>query len=108
MAHRADGTVSQPVPVAATKLSLAICVVGFAGVFASFSYVTPMMVRLAGYTPAAVTFLLALFGVGMTVGNLLGARFADRGRESVGPAVASKWGEVAYPGLRQTPGNPCA
>lgn len=59
-------------------LSLGICVVGFAGVFASFSYVTPMMVNLAGYTPSMVTFLLALFGVGMTVGNALGARFTDR------------------------------
>lgn len=59
-------------------LSLAICVFGFAGVFASFSYVTPMMVGLAHFPPAAVTFLLALFGLGMTVGNLIGAKFTDR------------------------------
>jgi DHA1 family inner membrane transport protein len=59
-------------------LSLAICVFGFAGVFASVSYITPMMINLAGYRPAAVTFLLALFGVGMTVGNVLGGRFTDR------------------------------
>jgi DHA1 family inner membrane transport protein len=59
-------------------LSLAICVFGFAGVFASFSYVTPMMVGLAGYPPASVTFLLALFGLGMTIGNLVGARYTDR------------------------------
>lgn len=58
-------------------LSLAICVFGFAGVFASFTYVTPMMVDLAGFRPAAVTFLLALFGLGMTVGNLIGARLTD-------------------------------
>jgi DHA1 family inner membrane transport protein len=59
-------------------LSLAICVFGFAGVFASFSYVTPMMIDLAGFQPAAVTFLLALFGLGMTVGTVVGARFTDR------------------------------
>lgn len=59
-------------------LSLAICVFGFAGVFASFSYITPMMIDLAGFSPAAVTFLLALFGLGMTVGTVLGARFTDR------------------------------
>jgi DHA1 family inner membrane transport protein len=58
-------------------LSLAICVFGFAGVFTSFTYVTPMMVDLAGFRPAAVTFLLALFGLGMTVGNVLGARLTD-------------------------------
>ncbi|HEY3748100.1 MAG TPA: MFS transporter [Pseudonocardiaceae bacterium] len=59
-------------------LSLAICVFGFAGVFASFSYITPMMTDLAGFRPAAVTFLLALFGLGMTVGNMIGGRYSDR------------------------------
>ncbi|HEX5401726.1 MAG TPA: MFS transporter [Pseudonocardiaceae bacterium] len=59
-------------------LSLAMCVFGFGGVFASFSYVTPMMTDLAGYRPADVTLLLALFGLGMTVGNVLGGRFSDR------------------------------
>jgi DHA1 family inner membrane transport protein len=58
-------------------LSLAICVFGFAGVFASFSYITPMMINLAGFSPAAVTFLLALFGLGMTVGTIVGARCTD-------------------------------
>jgi DHA1 family inner membrane transport protein len=65
-----------------TWLSLAICVFGFAGVFASVSYVTPMMVHLAGYTPAEVTFLLALFGLGMTTGNMLGAKFTDRNHDA--------------------------
>jgi MFS transporter, DHA1 family, inner membrane transport protein len=59
-------------------LTVAISVFGFAGMFASFSYVTPMMTDLAGYSPGAVTFLLALFGLGLTVGNAVGARFADR------------------------------
>ena len=65
-----------------TWLSLGICVFGFAGVFASVSYVTPMMVHLAGYTPAEVTFLLALFGLGMTTGNMIGARFTDRNHDA--------------------------
>ena len=65
-----------------TWLSLAICVFGFAGVFASVSYITPMVVHLAGYTPAEVTFLLALFGLGMTTGNMLGARFTDHNHDA--------------------------
>jgi DHA1 family inner membrane transport protein len=71
-------------------LSLAICVFGFAGVFASFSYITPMMTDLAGFRPGAVTYLLALFGLGMTVGNLIGARFTDRdhGRTLIGGLIA--------------------
>jgi DHA1 family inner membrane transport protein len=59
-------------------LTLLMSIFGFAGMFASFSYVTPMMTDLAGYSPGAVTLLLALFGLGLTVGNALGAKFADR------------------------------
>jgi DHA1 family inner membrane transport protein len=71
-------------------LSLAICVFGFAGVFASFSYITPMMTGLAGFRPGPVTFLLALFGLGMTVGNVIGARLTDHdhGKTLVGGLVA--------------------
>jgi DHA1 family inner membrane transport protein len=37
-----------------------------------------MMTHLAGYSPADITPLLVLFGIGMTGGNLAGARLADR------------------------------
>lgn len=59
-------------------LALAIVTVGLGGVFASLSYVTPMLTDVAGYAPHNVTVLLALAGVGMTIGNLLGGRLADR------------------------------
>ncbi|WP_236796770.1 MFS transporter [Amycolatopsis sp. GM8] len=58
--------------------ALAIVTVGMGGVFASLSYVTPMLTDVAGYAPRNVTLLLALAGVGMTIGNLLGGRLADR------------------------------
>jgi DHA1 family inner membrane transport protein len=59
-------------------LSLGIATVGGAGLFASFSYIAPMMTHQAGFSPGAITPLLVLFGLGMTGGNFLGARFADR------------------------------
>jgi DHA1 family inner membrane transport protein len=59
-------------------LSLGIAVIGGGAMFASFSYITPMMTHLAGYADSSITGLLVLFGVGMTLGNLLGARLADR------------------------------
>jgi DHA1 family inner membrane transport protein len=59
-------------------LSLAIATLGGGGLFASFSYITPMMTHLAGFAQSSITPLLVLFGVGMTAGNLLGARLADR------------------------------
>jgi len=51
--------------------------VGFGGMFAVYSYVAPLLTETAGLAPAMVPFVLALFGVGMTVGNLVGGRLAD-------------------------------
>jgi DHA1 family inner membrane transport protein len=59
--------------------TLAVVMVGGGGLFATFSYINPMLTHLAGYAQSSVTWLLVLFGLGMTVGNLLGARLADRG-----------------------------
>jgi MFS transporter, DHA1 family, inner membrane transport protein len=59
-------------------LSLGIAMIGGAALFASFSYIAPMMTNLAGYPSEAITPLLVIFGLGMTAGNLVGARLADR------------------------------
>jgi DHA1 family inner membrane transport protein len=59
-------------------LALVMTALGFAGVFASFTYIAPMMMEVAGFSPGMVTWLLVLFGVGLVVGNLLGGRAADR------------------------------
>jgi MFS transporter, DHA1 family, inner membrane transport protein len=58
-------------------MALLVATVGGAGLFATYSYITPMLTDVAGFSPTEVTGLLALFGIGMTVGNLLGARLAD-------------------------------
>ncbi|MFE0712168.1 MFS transporter, partial [Streptomyces sp. NPDC058865] len=59
-------------------LAMAMTVLGYGGVFAAITYITPMMTEVTGYTEAAVTWLLVLFGIGMFLGNLLGGRLADR------------------------------
>ncbi|MFI7609872.1 MFS transporter [Nonomuraea terrae] len=59
-------------------LAMAMTVLGYGGVFAAITYITPMMTEVTGYAEAAVTWLLVLFGIGMFLGNLLGGRFADR------------------------------
>ncbi|MEW2132561.1 MFS transporter [Streptomyces sp. NPDC005435] len=59
-------------------LALGTTVAGFGALFAAYSYVTPMLTDAAGFAPASVTLLLALFGVGATAGNLLGGRLADQ------------------------------
>ncbi|CAM5480014.1 MFS transporter [Streptomyces xanthochromogenes] len=59
-------------------LAMAMTVLGFGGVFAAITYITPMMTNVAGYADTSVTWLLVLFGLGMVTGNLIGGRFADR------------------------------
>jgi DHA1 family inner membrane transport protein len=59
-------------------LALAMTALGFAGVFASFTYIAPMMTEVAGFSSGAVTWLLVLFGAGLFAGNLLGGKAADR------------------------------
>lgn len=59
-------------------LALTMTVFGWGGIFAMFTYITPMMTELAGFSDGSVTWLLFLFGVGLFVGNLFGGWFADR------------------------------
>ncbi|MDX2969803.1 MFS transporter [Kribbella solani] len=59
-------------------MALLVGMVGFGGMFATYSYITPTMTELAGFSESAVTIVLAVYGIGMTVGTVLGGRLADR------------------------------
>ncbi len=59
-------------------LGLLTTVLGFAGVFAVYSYLASMLTRVTGVTDTAVTAVLALFGVGMTLGALIAGPLTDR------------------------------
>jgi DHA1 family inner membrane transport protein len=58
-------------------LTLGVGAVGFGGLFAVYSYITPTLTEVAGFPEAGVAVAIALFGVGMTLGNLVGGRLAD-------------------------------
>jgi len=62
----------------ATWLALMMTVVGFGGVFVVFTYIAPILEQVTGFSPRAVTLVLVLFGVGLTVGNTIGGKLADR------------------------------
>ncbi|MFC4946434.1 MFS transporter [Pseudonocardia sp. GCM10023141] len=62
----------------AVLLVLGVVAVGTGGLFAFYSYIAPMMIELTGYGAGAIPALLAVFGLGMTVGTVLGGRLADR------------------------------
>ncbi|MET4576491.1 MFS transporter [Ottowia thiooxydans] len=59
-------------------LTLGIAAIGFGGMFSVFSYIKPTLMELAGLPVQGVPFVLALFGVGMVIGNLVGSRLADK------------------------------
>ena len=59
-------------------LVLGLTMIGFAALFSVYSYVSPILTDLGGLTEGWVTPVLALFGVGTTVGTLAGGRFGDR------------------------------
>lgn len=59
-------------------LTLGIAGIGFGGMFAVFSYIKPTLIEVAGLPLSGVPFVLALFGLGMVAGNLVGSRMADK------------------------------
>lgn len=59
-------------------LALGMTVLGFGGVFVVFTYIAPILEQVSGFSPRGVTLMLVLFGVGLTLGNMLGGKLADR------------------------------
>ncbi len=59
-------------------LALLIGVVGFGGMFAMYSFITPTMTELAGLDEGYIPWVLAVYGVGMVVGMVLSGRVANR------------------------------
>ncbi|CCV10835.1 MFS transporter [Mesorhizobium sp. STM 4661] len=72
---RADLAVLGRTPV---LLGFATTVLGYAGVFAVFTYIAPLLTEISGFPEAAVSPILLVFGGGLIAGNLLGGKFADR------------------------------
>ena len=60
-------------------LTLGIAAIGFGGVFAVYSYITPLLTNVTGTSEAAVPVLLAIIGAGMIAGSLFGGWLADQG-----------------------------
>jgi MFS transporter, DHA1 family, inner membrane transport protein len=59
-------------------LALAMVVFGCGGLFTFATYIAPMTTEVTGWPAAAVPVQLALLGLGMTVGTVVGGHLADR------------------------------
>jgi DHA1 family inner membrane transport protein len=59
-------------------LGLLTTIIGYAGVFAVFTYIAPMLTEITGFSQAIVSPAMLVFGLGLLIGNLAGGKFADR------------------------------
>jgi DHA1 family inner membrane transport protein len=60
-------------------LTLGIGAIGFGGLFSVYTYLTATLTEVTGISAVLVPVVLAAFGIGMTIGNLVIPRFADKG-----------------------------
>jgi DHA1 family inner membrane transport protein len=59
-------------------LSLSMTALFSASMFALFTYVAPLLGDVTGVSPRGITWTLLLIGLGLTMGNIIGGKLADR------------------------------
>lgn len=58
--------------------ALLTTVLGAGAMFTLYTYISPVLHTITNATPAFITLMLVLIGVGFSIGNYLGGKFADR------------------------------
>ncbi|WP_330229061.1 MFS transporter [Nocardia sp. NBC_00508] len=58
--------------------AIALTAVGNVGVVMVFTYITPLLTEVGGFTAGAVPILLLVYGLGAVLGNQVGGKLADR------------------------------
>jgi DHA1 family inner membrane transport protein len=58
--------------------ALALTALGFGGIFTTLTFLAPLLQQVAGFSASQLNALLLLFGLGLTLGNVLGGWAADR------------------------------
>lgn len=59
-------------------LIVLLTTIGTGGFFAWYSYIAPLLTEVTGFNGNSITYLLIIAGIGMTLGNIMGGRLADR------------------------------
>lgn len=65
------------------QLVLMLSTLSSIAMFCVLTYIAPILEFVTGLSPHAVTWVLVLFGIGITIGNLLGGWLADRRQMAV-------------------------
>ncbi|TDN58726.1 MFS transporter [Paraburkholderia sp. BL10I2N1] len=75
-------------------LTLGIGAIGFGGMFAVYTYLADILGAVTGVSAQAIPIVLSVFGVGLTIGNLLVPMFADRALMRTTAAILA-WSAVS-------------
>ncbi|WLR54543.1 MFS transporter [Mesobacillus subterraneus] len=59
-------------------LAFAITALGYGGTFVAFTYLTPILQEVTGFTPKMVSIILLVYGVAVAIGNAIGGKAADK------------------------------
>jgi predicted MFS family arabinose efflux permease len=51
---------------------------GYGGTFVAFTYLSPILQEVTGFSESAVSLILLLYGVAIAIGNILGGRAANK------------------------------
>ncbi|BCG58797.1 MFS transporter [Paenibacillus sp. URB8-2] len=58
-------------------LALLMTVAGFGGTFALFTYLSPILEEISGFSSDSISLLLLVYGIAVAVGNLAGGKLAN-------------------------------
>lgn len=67
-------------------LAFAITALGYGGTFVAFTFLSPILQGITGFSEGAVNLILVLYGLAIAVGNMVGGKLANRN-----PIVALAW-----------------
>jgi MFS transporter, DHA1 family, inner membrane transport protein len=67
-------------------LAFAITALGYGGTFVAFTYLTPILQDITGFSPSAVSIILLVYGIAVAIGNTIGGKAADKN-----PLKALSW-----------------
>lgn len=70
-----------------TWLIIALISIGTGGLFAWISYIDPLVTYVSGIDPSRLPIIMALIGLGMFIGNILGGKLADAMKPSIAAMI---------------------
>ncbi|URN95777.1 MAG: MFS transporter [Candidatus Pristimantibacillus lignocellulolyticus] len=59
-------------------LAFAITAIGYGGTFVVFTYLSPLLQDITGFSESTVTVILLVYGIAIAIGNVIGGKAANR------------------------------